>query len=32
MIKAEIDGLRSGKIKDTHGWIVPVRKTEMVDA
>lgn len=29
-IKAEIDGLRSGTVEDTRGWIVPVRKLETV--
>jgi branched-chain amino acid aminotransferase len=32
LAKKEIDGLRSGKIKDTHGWVVPVKTEETVDA
>jgi branched-chain amino acid aminotransferase len=24
-IKTQIDGMRSGKIEDKHGWIVPVQ-------
>ncbi|GJM31323.1 MAG: branched-chain-amino-acid aminotransferase 2 [Saprospiraceae bacterium] len=32
MAKAEIDGLRSGTIKDTHNWIVPVGEYAQVDA
>ncbi len=27
MLKAEIDGMRAGKIHDRHGWIVPVKAT-----
>ncbi|MEZ5038350.1 MAG: branched-chain amino acid aminotransferase [Saprospiraceae bacterium] len=29
--KAEIDGLRSGRIPDTRGWIVPVQSASLVD-
>ena len=25
VLKKEIDGLRAGKVKDTRGWIVPVK-------
>ncbi len=32
MAKREINGLRSGKIEDTHGWIVEVRYQETVNA
>lgn len=32
MVKAEINGIRSGKIKDTHGWVVPVKSEEAVNA
>ncbi len=32
MAKNEINRLRAGKIKDTHGWIVPVRYKETVNA
>lgn len=32
MVKKEIDGLRSGKIEDTHDWVVPVKTEEPVDA
>lgn len=31
MVKNEIDGLRSGRIPDRHGWIVPVRMPEAVE-
>ncbi|MCB0583955.1 MAG: branched-chain amino acid aminotransferase [Phaeodactylibacter sp.] len=31
MAKMEINGLRSGKIEDTHGWIVPVKHIEAVN-
>lgn len=31
MIKAHIDGLRSGKVKDTNGWVIPVRIPEGVE-
>lgn len=31
MIKAHIDGLRAGKVEDTHGWVVPVRIPEGVE-
>ncbi len=30
--KREIDGLRSGRIEDTHGWVVPVKSEATVDA
>lgn len=30
LAKAEINGLRSGRIKDTHGWIVPVKSQAAV--
>jgi len=29
-IKSTIDGLRSGRVKDTYGWVVPVK--EIVEA
>ncbi len=29
--KAEIDGLRSGRIEDTRSWVVPVRSAALVD-
>ncbi len=29
MLKTYIDGLRSGKIEDTHGWIIPVHQEVM---
>ncbi len=32
MVKAQIDGLRSGKVKDERGWIVPVGTDVPVDA
>ena len=32
MAKKEINGMRAGKIKDVHGWIVPVKHTETVNA
>lgn len=32
MAKKEINGMRAGKIKDTHGWIVPVKYSEAVNA
>lgn len=28
MVKAEINGIRAGLIKDKYGWIVPVKETE----
>ncbi|MCB0628278.1 MAG: branched-chain amino acid aminotransferase [Saprospiraceae bacterium] len=31
MIKDEIDGLRSGRIEDTHGWVEEVKTLELVD-
>jgi hypothetical protein len=31
MIKAHIDGLRAGKVKDTNDWVVPVRIPEGVE-
>ncbi len=31
MAKKQINGMRAGKIEDTHGWIVPVKHTEAVD-
>lgn len=31
LAKAEIDGLRSGRIPDTRGWIVPVQSSALVD-
>ncbi|MEL6358066.1 MAG: aminotransferase class IV, partial [Bacteroidota bacterium] len=30
MLKAEIDGIRSGRIIDERGWIVPVKSSELV--
>ena len=27
MLKSEINGIRSGRVSDTHGWITPVRST-----
>jgi branched-chain amino acid aminotransferase len=32
MAKAEIDGLRSGTVEDTHSWIVPVNASQAVEA
>ena len=32
MLKAEINGIRSGKIEDKHGWIVPVKAYDSVNA
>jgi len=32
MLKAEINGMRSGKIKDKHGWVVPVKAYDSVNA
>lgn len=32
MAKNEINGLRAGKVKDRHGWIVPVKYSEVVSA
>jgi branched-chain amino acid aminotransferase len=29
-VKAEIEGMRSGRIADTHGWVVPVKVEELV--
>lgn len=31
LLKDYIDGIRSGRIADTHGWIVPVQQMEMVE-
>jgi branched-chain amino acid aminotransferase len=30
LVKSEIEGLRSGRITDTHGWVVPVKVEELV--
>jgi branched-chain amino acid aminotransferase len=30
MVKTEINGMRAGKIQDTHGWVVPVKTLETV--
>lgn len=32
MLKAEINGMRSGKLEDKHGWIVPVKVLENVES
>ncbi len=32
LAKAEIDGMRAGKIEDTHGWIVPVQEHAEINA
>ncbi|HMQ59630.1 MAG TPA: branched-chain amino acid aminotransferase [Flavilitoribacter sp.] len=31
MIKSEIDGLRSGRVADTRGWVVPVKSQVLVE-
>ena len=31
LAKTEINGLRAGKIKDSRGWVVPVKATETVN-
>ncbi len=31
-VKSSIDGLRSGRIKDTHGWIVPLKAEELINS
>ncbi len=30
LVKSEIEGLRSGRIEDTHNWVVPVKVEELV--